>query len=429
MTLKLISLWNRSRDFVLRLPTWVQVLLIFAASRLWGFIVFSVVARQQLSNPWTADTPTYTQFIGFWDSGWYKQAATDGYPSELPMASNGSVRQSTWAFYPIFPLLASALNDLTGMGFTASGAWISVISGFLTALVLYKLFQEGLLKTSWGQEQSGETRRSLSLWAVAIFGFLPVSAVLQVPYAESFNLLFLSLTFLMIIRGEWLLALPNALVTALSRPVGVPLGAAVGIFWLVCAVQKYRDASRTDDAKSSPTSYIGAALKNTWLQLLSALLICFFALLWPIYAWIKTGRVDAYTATETAWRGENLAPVTPWFTQAHLYFGSWGIVVFGALVIGVIALLCSKLVRRSLPTFLIIWCASYFAYIVLFLNPQSSTFRLLLPVFPLVLPLVAISTSKAYRWAILISCALGQLWWVSWLWHWKQLPGGGDYPP
>ena len=25
--------------------------------------------------------------------------------------------------------------------------------------------------------------------------------------------------------------------------------------------------------------------------------------------------------------------------------------------------------------------------------------------------------------------ALLQLVWVGWLWHWKQLPGGGDYPP
>ena len=89
----------------------------------------------------------------------------------------------------------------------------------------------------------------------------------------------------------------------------------------------------------------------------------------------------------------------------------------------------SPLARRVLAAPLNLWCLSYFAYLILFLNPQSSTFRLLLPLFPLVIVVAAASRSRAYRWALLVAGACAQWGWVGWLWHWKQLPGGGDYPP
>lgn len=429
MTLNVMRWWMNIRTLFFRVPAWVQVLLIFGLSRLWGTAVFLMTARQQLTNPWTSAHPTYLQFISYWDAGWYRQIAIDGYPADLPVGQNGVVQQNTWAFYPIFPLLASALNHLTGLGYYASASTISVVAGLATALVLYRLFIECLGQTTWGRSLDGETQRSMSLWGVAVFGFLPVSAVLQIPYAESFNLLFLSLTFLYMVRGIWYLAIPNALIACLSRPIGVPLGAAAGLYWLGCAVQQYREKSREDTSGASPTTFIAHSLKETWGQLVAALMMCGFALLWPAIAWYRTGRMDAYTATETAWRGKDLAPVVPWFTQGKYYFGELGYIVVIILVVGYFLLLFSRVVRRVLPPVLVTWCACYFGYLVLFLNPQSSTFRLLLPLFPLVLPLVTLSASKAYRYLLIFSGAMGQLWWVSWLWHWKQVPGGGDFPP
>ena len=99
------------------------------------------------------------------------------------------------------------------------------------------------------------------------------------------------------------------------------------------------------------------------------------------------------------------------------------------LVVVFALVLLSPAVRGVLSGPLILWCACYAAYLLIFLNPQSSTFRLLLPLFPLVLPIVAVSASRAYRWLLVLSGATLQLVWVGWLWHWKQNPGGGDYPP
>ena len=122
--------------------------------------------------------------------------------------------------------------------------------------------------------------------------------------------------------------------------------------------------------------------------------------------------------------------MVPWFDAAAGLFGPvLGLTAPVLLVAGGTVLLGTRVVRERLDLLTRVWLASYAVYLLLFLHPQSSTFRLLLPLFPLALPLAAVSDSRAYRVACVVFGALLQLVWVGWLWHWKQLPGGGDYPP
>ncbi|MFC6258868.1 hypothetical protein ACFP5Z_17625, partial [Kocuria oceani] len=161
-----------------------------------------------------------------------------------------------------------------------------------------------------------------------------------------------------------------------------------------------------------------------------AVLSCAAALAWPAIAWWATGEPTAYTETETAWRGGGLVPVVPWFDTGTDLFGPVaGLVAPVLLVAGGVLVLRSRVVRERLDLLTRVWLASYAVYLLLFLHPQTSTFRLLLPLFPLALPLAAVSDSRAYRVACVLFGAVLQLVWVGWLWHWKQLPGGGDYPP
>lgn len=428
MTFSLYSRLHRLQDAATRLPLAAQIFLIYGLSRLWGMAVFGMTARQQAASPWAGAQPSYLEFLSFWDSGWYAQIAENGYPQELPLGDDGRVQQNPWAFYPLFPYTALGISKITGLGYYASASFLALISGFIAALVIYKLCLVSLSLTNWGSTQPAGEQKTLGLWSVAVLGFLPISAVLQAPYAESFNLIFLALTLLFLLQKRWLLLIPFALLACLSRPIGVPLGATAGLYWLGCAVQKYRENSAQNSA-AGPLPAIFQTLKDTGLQLASALVVCGFALLWPLIAWIRTGQVDAYTATETAWRGTHLAPFMPWLSQAELYFGSWGILAVLILLVGLTTLFLAPTFYRALSPLLVLWCASYITYLLLFLNPQSSTFRLLLPLFPLVFALVAASTSRAYRLLLVVAGALGQLWWVSWLWHYKQFPYGGDYPP
>ena len=395
------------------LPAWLSVLLIYGLSRVWGFIVFAVVGQQQLRSPWGQHLD-YLSFISIWDAGWYEQIAVQGYPSELPVNAAGVVQQNQWAFYPIFPQLSGAISHATGIGYYPVAATVALLAGFAAAWVIYLLFEASLKATGFTSEESPS---ALSMWAVALVSFLPVAPVLQVPYAESLNLVFLAGALLCLVQGRYGLLVPVAALACLSRPVGVPLGAAAGLWWFACWV------------RSSRQSGMGTAFVRHLGQLVSALVVCACALVWPAIAWWATGRVDAYTATETAWRGTHLAPIQPWLSQGYLYFGYAAPVLLTVLILGFIALCLSPLSRRVLAAPLNLWCLSYFAYLILFLNPQSSTFRLLLPLFPLVIVVAAASRSRAYRWALLVAGACAQWGWVGWLWHWKQLPGGGDYPP
>ena len=67
-------------------------------------------------------------------------------------------------------------------------------------------------------------------------------------------------------------------------------------------------------------------------------------------------------------------------------------------------------------------------YLVVFLHPQTSTFRMLLPLFPLALGAVLLSRSRAYRGTVVTMFLLLQIVWIVWLWAWAQLPGGGRLP-
>lgn len=402
------------------LPAWLSVLLIYGISRVWGFVVFAVVGQQQLRGPW-GEHLSYLSFISTWDAGWYEQIALNGYPSELPVNAMGVVQQNQWAFYPIFPLLSQGISRLTGIAYYPVAATVALLAGFAAAWIIYLLFDASVkaarLARSGSDSADAEPASSLALWGTALVSFLPVAPVLQVPYAESLNLVFLAGALLCLVKGRYGWLVPVAALACLSRPVGVPLGAAAGLWWFACWV------------RSSRVMGIGTAFVRRAGQLLSALLVCACALVWPAIAWWATGRADAYTATETAWRGTHLAPIEPWLTQGYIYFGYAAPILLVLLILGFVALCLSPVTRSVLAAPLNLWCVCYFTYLILFLNPQSSTFRLLLPLFPLVVVAAALSRSRAYRWALLVAGACAQWGWVGWLWHWKQLPGGGDYPP
>ena len=413
---RLRRVWERLRA----LPAWLSVLLIYGISRVLGFVVFAVVGQQHLRGP-LGEHLGYLSFISTWDAGWYEQIALNGYPSELPVNAMGAVQQNQWAFYPIFPLLSQVISRLTGIAYYPVAAAVAMLAGFAAAWIIYLLFDASVkavrLARSGSDSADAEPASTLALWGVALVSFLPVAPVLQVPYAESLNLVFLAGALLCLVKGRYGWLVPVAALACLSRPVGVPLGAVAGLWWFGCW------------ARSSRVMGIGTAFVRHAGQLVSDLLVCACALVWPAIAWWATGRVDAYTATETAWRGTHLAPIEPWLTQGYIYFGYAAPILLVLLILGFVALCLSPVARGVLAAPLNLWCACYFAYLILFLNPQSSTFRLLLPLFPLVVVVAALSRSRAYRWALLVAGACAQWGWVGWLWHWKQLPGGGDYPP
>jgi len=285
-----------------------------------------------------------------------------------------------------------------------------MLAGWGAALLAYLLFRQ-------------RADHGPAMWGVAFFSTFPVSAVLQVPYAEPLSLLLLAWALLLVLRRQYLWAMPVVFVLCLSRPVGVPFAAMVGLLLVWRAMDRLRRGT-VPGIEEEPHSVRDLAAL-TGLTAVAGV----SALVWPAAAWAATGDPQAYTKTETVWRGHDLVPFKPWFdTGVELLGPVLGLLaplVFVALF-GVMLFL-PPVVRLGVE--LRLWCACYMGYLLMFLHPQTSTFRMLLPLFPLALGAVFLSRSRAYRGTVVAMFVLLQIVWIVWLWAWAQLPGGGDYPP
>lgn len=382
-------------------PWWAQVCSIYALARVFSLLVFLAVARQQGPSPWGPAHPGYLDFIGIWDSAWYERIYREGYPDVIPRSIDGRALENQWAFYALFPALVRAGNAVTGLEWRVLAPVLATAAGFAAVLLAYKLFRQF-------------AGHSASLWAVVFVSTFPVSPILQVPYAESLNLALLAASLYLVVRRRYLAAVPVVVLMCLSRPVGVPFAAMVGLYLL------WRIRRRSTDPL--PAGELGG---------LAVLVVASSAaaLVWPVLAWAVTGDFRAYTDTETAWRGGNLVLFRPWFDMGVQLFGPvGGMLAPPALAVAAAWSLFSKPVRRLGPV-LRLWCASYGLYLFAFLHPQTSTFRMLLPLFPLALAAALVSGSRAYRVCLLLMFLAGQVVWVTWLWSWTELPGGGDFPP
>lgn len=401
---------------LIRSPWWLRIGVIYLFSRLVSLLIFVAAARQQGPNPWVGTAPGYLDFIGIWDSEWYRRIFADGYPNVLPRQDNGTVHENAWAFYPLFPLLIRGLAALTGGEWLILAPLVATIAGLAASLMIYRLFRLYASTVT-------------ATWGTAFVLFFPISPILQVPYAESLNLAFLAAALYAVCRHRYFLAVPLVLLSDLSRPIGSAFAFFVLLHLLSRLFVHEEAGARPQLRRRIAAGWQQITVRQRWGALCLGFTALVGALAWPIIAWLVTGESTAYTQTETAWRGGPLILFESWFSTATMLFGPLlaPLAVLG-LVVGFLLYLNSAAVRR-IGLDLRLWCLSYALYLFAVLHPQTSTFRLLLPLFPLALAAAFISRSRAYRGAVLVFFVLLQIVWVVWLWAWAPLPGGGDYPP
>jgi hypothetical protein len=384
-------------------PWWLRVVIVFVASRIVTTSILLYYASIQLKNPWTEASPGYFDFARIWDAHWYYIISVVGYPTVLPVTNDGHIGESAWAFMPAYPALVK-LFTATGLDFAVVAVVVSVGFALGTALLLYRLMARFL-------------EPGTALFSVVLFCFAPLSPILQVGYAESMHTFLLTLAlYLLITRRYWLL-LPVVGVMALTRPSGLAfaLALALHVGW------------RLWHRRSDPFPVregVGAAT--------ATLFSGFMGVSWLLIAWGVTGSPTAYTDTELAWRAgyigyTELVPFTSWISGAEFWlrfpFG-WGVVIAGvAFIVGFIGLVLSPLGRRLGPD-IQFWLLSYLAYVLAVFFPQSSTFRLLVPLFP-ALGAVAVPRHPAYRIALVLLFIAGQVVWVQFAWY----VDGSDWTP
>jgi hypothetical protein len=385
-------------------PWWLRVLIVFVLSRIVTTSILLYYASIQLKNPWTGAAPDYLDFATIWDGHWYYIISVVGYPSVLPLTADGHIGESAWAFMPAYPSLVRVFTLATGLDFAPVAVAISVAFALGTALLFYKLMLRFV-------------DSSTALFSVVLFCFAPLSPILQVAYAESMQTFFLALAlYLLVTRHYWLL-LPVVGVMALTRPSGLAfaLALALHVGWRLWHRATEEFPLRERMAAITATLFSGA-----------------MGLAWLLIAWAVTGSATAYTDTELAWRAgyigyTELVPFASWIHGAQFWLRfplGWAIVMAGvAFILGFTALLFTRYGKRLGPD-LRFWLVSYLAYLLAVFFPQSSTFRLLVPLFP-ALGIIAQPKHPAFRIALVLFFIAAQVIWVQLTWF----VDGSDWTP
>ncbi|MFD6093174.1 hypothetical protein ACFWGN_13720 [Oerskovia sp. NPDC060338] len=401
-----------------RWPWWVQVLAVYAAARLVTAAILLVVARSQESNLWTDAAPSYAAWTGrMWDASWYQQIAEHGYPAELPVGADGQVQQNVWAFYPLFPFLVRAVQQVTGLGWDVVAPTTALLCGAGAMLVIHRLVERaGRLAVA--------RRPGLPLATVALVSVFPSSVVLQVAYTEALALLLIAgaLYLVWARRYEW--AGLVVVLLGFSRAVALPLALVVAwhaavrgrAWWRARRVVGHTPGGGSVAVPWRDVARIGGLLVVTVLS----------GLVWQVLCGLVTGRPDAYFLTQEAWRGTGpVVPFVPWVEVSQMLFGGAGPWVLLAVLAAVAAVGLSPVARRLGPE-LQAWPLAYLGYLVAVIEPWTSLVRFLLLAFPLGAVTLGWTRSRWWFWGCVVACVAGQAWWVWGLW--RLTPPSG-WPP
>lgn len=376
-------------------PAAVRIGIIYLAARLMTTAFLGIATTMAAPTSRFGKGATIGDYLLGWDAQWYWFTALNGYPSSLPLTGVGQVAENQWAFMPLFAYLAQGIGVVFG-SWGAGAVIISLVAGYFSSLVLYRMMRLRL-------------DRSAATWAVLFFACGPLAAIFQIGYAESLFLLWLFLALWMLMRRNYVWLYLLIPLMAATRPGVLAFALLLGLHGI----------GRWWHRRQMPLPG-----REAWhiVALAALATVCGFA--WQVVAGIVTGNPDAYLATELAWRRNWISDASADFSPFHgfleataFWFTTWGLnatigyIVLAALVLGIAAVLLFEPHVKKLGLDLRLWTASYLLYLLAVFFPQSSIFRLLLPISPL-WGAVAVPRSRVWRGGVLVACLVGQWWWI-----------------
>lgn len=376
-------------------PLALRIAVVYLTARVVTTLFLVLAASLSTSLSRFGADPGLVDFVLGWDAQWYWLVAENGYPSDLPLTDSGEVAENAWAFMPVFAYAAKAVGFVFG-SWGAGALLISLVAGYFACLALHRLLRD-------------HVGASAALWAVVFFATGPLGAMFQVGYAETLFLLLLFLALDATTRRDYARLYLFIPIMAFTRPGILAFALFLGLHGITRWFRR-----REDSLSGREIAHIIA---------LGALATA-AGFAWQVIAGVVTGDPGAYLATELAWRRhwivggvDGFVPFEGWVQASQFWFGLWGLPSWWgpiALALSVVAagaaLLYSPQVR-ALGSDLRLWSASYLLYLLAVFFPQSSTFRLVLPLSPL-WGAVAVPRSRVWRVGVLALCLLGQWFWI-----------------
>jgi hypothetical protein len=378
-----------------RWPVAVRIGLIYAAARLVTLGFFALASSLSTPSSRFGVDPGIGKLLMGWDAQWYWVVAANGYPSPLPLTDAGHVAENAWAFLPLYPWVSQGVGFFVG-GWPVAAPIVALIAGYFAALAFYRLMRQRL-------------DRSTSTWAVVFFVAGPLAALFQIAYAESLFLLWLVLALDALLRRRyaWLYLLIPLM--GFTRPGILAFALTLGLVGVWRWLRR-----RVDPLPGREIVHLVAL----------AALATIVGFSWQVIAAIGTGDPSAYLSTELAWRrnwipdaAAHFFPFDGFLAGTAFWARLWGwqlwlgFVLLAALVLAVAAVLLFAPGVRRLGMELRFWSASYLLYLLAVFFPQSSTFRLLVPLSPL-WGAVAVGRHPAWRIGVLAAGLAGQWWWI-----------------
>ncbi|WEH40924.1 glycosyltransferase family 39 protein [Streptomyces sp. AM 2-1-1] len=303
-----------------------------------------------------------------WDSLWYVRVAEHGYTYTLHAPDGRSL--SSTAFFPLLPWLERGIRAVTGLSLPAAGLLVSAVASALAAWGIHLV-----VRGTYG-ERAGVV--CVVLWAA-----VPVGIVQSMAYSESLFTALAAWGLLCVLRERWVAAGILASLAGLTRPVGLAVTAA--LFLAVRLHHRPGEGSSRDRTRAAVgclVAPVGAASYILWVG-------------------ARRGHPLGYLDVQDEW--------------GNGFDGGWAFARFltgGSVPLAVAALVALLLLaywphhmgakQRQPPPLL-----AYSALVTLLAVGASGYFgskpRLLLPAFPLLIPLaVALARRRpALTWTAL----------------------------
>ncbi|QFQ96240.1 hypothetical protein F9278_08540 [Streptomyces phaeolivaceus] len=362
-----------------------------AAPALLGYAAVRVLGLVALAG-WSAarDKSALTLLSARWDSLWYTRVAELGYGYEVRLP-NGDVH-SNLAFFPLLPWLERAVSAVTGLSYAHAGLVVGTLASLAAAWGIFAVADH-----AYG--------RRVGVCAVLLWAVLPVGIVQSMAYTEALFTALAAWSLYAVLTGRWVTAGALAALAGLTRPVGLAVVAAV---WAAAIASCLRERRRREPAppfarRRSAEASRGARLRPRALGMTLAPLGAGGYVLWVGH---RTGKGPlGYLDVQAGWRnGFDGGYAFARFVAEK--FTSFPSVPAGVgLIIGVASLvwLYVVCVRQGQPLPLLVYAGAVTALALCASSYFGSKPRLLMPAFPLLLPLArALAGARTRRSAAIL---------------------------